>query len=301
MEKETIKVQAESAGKRLDVFLADKLKLRFSRNQIKHLIEQEKVTVNLKTKKPHYILMGTEDIEVILPDIEEPKILAEDLPIDIVYEDDDIIIVNKQSDIVVHPAAGNPEHTLVNALLFHAKGKLAHVDTSTRPGIVHRLDKEVSGLMVVAKNDYVYKKLVDGFKFKKIKRRYIAFVKGSFASGAGRADLPIGRATRDRKKMAVQFRNSKEAVTNYKVLKTFDKYTKLSLELETGRTHQIRVHMSYLGHPIVGDTKYGGPKYKRIALYAAELLLEHPRTGKDLHFQIEMPEELRNLDQSKTC
>jgi len=296
IEKEEIKVQSEDAGIRLDVFLADRLRARFSRSQIKRFIENENILVSSKPKKAHYKLAGNETIELFPPQEKESDLISEDMPLKIIYEDDDIIVLDKESGMVVHPAAGNSEHTLVNGLLFHTKRILAHADTSTRPGIVHRLDKEVSGLMVVAKSDPAYKRLVDGFKYKKIKRRYIAFVDGKFSLGAGKADLPIGRATRDRKKMAVKFSNSKTAVTNYMVLREYDRYTKVQLGLETGRTHQIRVHMSYLGHPIIGDTKYGGSKYKRIALYAAELFFKHPTTQKELHFKIEIPEELESLD-----
>jgi len=299
MEKEIIKVSEEEAGKRLDIYLADKLKEKFSRSQIKRLIQEERVLVDAKPKKAHHKLASSERIEITLPDTEEPKILPENIPLDIIYEDDDIIVLNKSSGIVVHPAAGNQEHTLVNGLLFHTKGRLSHIGTSTRPGIVHRLDKEVSGLMVVAKTDSAHKKLVDGFKTKAIKRRYVAFVKGEISHATGKTALPIARAQRDRKKMAVRFLNSKDAVTNYKVLKSFGTYTKLALELETGRTHQIRVHMSYIGHPIIGDLKYGGKKFKRIALYAAELFLKHPKTSEDLNFKIDMPEELRGLDKQE--
>jgi 23S rRNA pseudouridine1911/1915/1917 synthase len=296
MAKENLASAAADYGKRLDLFLAERLKEKFSRSQLKRLIEDKKVLVDNKIKKASYKLTGKEEIEIILPETQGSEIVPEDIPLDIVYEDDDILVVNKPAGIVVHPAEGNPEHTLVNALLFHTKGKLSHIDTSTRPGIVHRLDKEVSGLMVVAKTDFAHKVLVEGFKAKAIKRRYIAFVDGVILEDTGRRELPIGRAKQDRKKMAVRFTNSKEAATRFRVLKRFPRYTKLELELETGRTHQIRVHMSYMGHPIIGDTKYGGTKYKTIALYAAELTLQHPRTDQNLHFKIDIPQELKPLD-----
>jgi 23S rRNA pseudouridine1911/1915/1917 synthase len=296
--KKVIIAHAGDAGKRLDVFLAEKLKHESSRSQVKRLITEGKVLIEGKVKKANYRLKGKERLEVIFPDIKETNIAPENIPLDIVYEDDDILVVNKPSGMVVHPAAGNPEHTLVNAALFHTKGKLAHLDTSPRPGIIHRLDKEVSGLLLVAKTDCAYKGLLKQFQDKTIKRKYIAFVKGVVSQDEGRTALPIGRAARDRKKMAVRFLNAKEAATRYKVLKRFSSYTKLELNLETGRTHQIRVHTSYMGNPIIGDTKYGGGKFKRIALYAAELSLKHPRTGQDMRFAVNMPDELKELERN---
>jgi 23S rRNA pseudouridine1911/1915/1917 synthase len=296
MAKETLVSCPADSGKRLDSFLAEKLKDKFSRNQLKRLIEEEKVFVDKKIKSAHYKLKGAETIDIILPEKQKAQIIPENILLDIIYEDDDIIVINKPAGMVVHPAEGNPNHTLVNALLFHTKGKLSHADTSTRPGIVHRLDKEVSGLIITAKTDYAHKILVEGFKTKAIKRKYIAFVDGIIPQDQGRTELPIGRAQHDRKKMAVRFTNSKEAATRFKVLKRFPAYTKLELQLETGRTHQIRVHASYMGHPIIGDTKYGGTTYKAIALYAAELTLQHPRTGQHLHFQIGLPPQLTLLD-----
>jgi len=296
MEEETIIIKCDESGKRLDTYITDKLSGRFSRSQIKRLIDEGRLLVDGDKKKAHYRLAAKNVIEITLPAAKEEKIAPEDIPLNIIYEDDDIIVLNKEQGVVVHPAAGNPNHTLVNALLFHTKGKLSHVDSSTRPGIVHRLDKEVSGLMVVAKNDRAHYALVECFKKKTIKRRYIAFVHGHMAQDEGVASLPIGRSERDRKKMAVRFLHSKEASTKYKVLKRFPEYTKLELELETGRTHQIRVHMSYMDHPIIGDAKYGGGDFKRIALYAAELTLKHPCTNELLHFAVDMPAELKELD-----
>ncbi|MFC1807827.1 RluA family pseudouridine synthase [Candidatus Omnitrophota bacterium] len=291
-----IKATDSDAGTRLDIFLAEELKESYSRSQIKRCIKEGAVKVNDRIRKPNYIISESDQIDICVEKQEQPDIKPEDIPLDIVYEDDHILIVNKPSGMVVHPAPGNPDHTLVNALLFHTKGKLSHIDSSTRPGIVHRLDKEVSGLMVAAKTDSANKVLVDGFKNRSIKRNYIAFAQGVIAGDSHAMDLPIGRSARDRKKMAVKFLNSKEALTTFKVLARFPDYTKVKVSLGTGRTHQIRVHMSYMGHPIIGDSKYGGPKFERIALYAAQLKLKHPKTGKYLHFSIDMPEELRILD-----
>lgn len=296
MDNKIIKVDAIDKGKRLDIYLTEHLLGEFSRSQIKHFIEEKKVLVNKQSKKAHFLLLGDEVIQFSLPDIKKSHINGEDIKLDIIYEDDDILVVNKPSGMVVHPAVGNESHTLVNALLFYTKNKLAHLDNNTRPGIVHRLDKEVSGLMVIAKRDIAYKGLVDSFKTRSIKRTYIAFLKGIIQKDEGTTELPIGRASRDRKKMAVRFSNSKAAITKFKVLKRFSDYTKVRVNIETGRTHQIRVHMSYMGNPIIGDTKYGGERFDRIALYAAELEFTHPVTGKQLEFKIDMPEELLSLD-----
>jgi 23S rRNA pseudouridine1911/1915/1917 synthase len=299
MEIKILHARESDKGKRLDVYLAEALKEGLSRSHIKKLIDKGHVTIGDVVKKAHYLLKGTEEIKVRIPESGNKNIKPEKIDIEIIYEDEDIIVVNKPSGMVVHPADGNPSHTLVNALLYHTKSNLAQVSTSPRPGIVHRLDKEVSGLLVAAKTDLAYNALIRGFKNKTIKRKYTAFVKGIINQNTGIADLPIGRSKRDRKKMAVRFLNSKEAVTEFKVLKRFNDHTKLELRLQTGRTHQIRVHMSYMGHPIIGDTKYGGGVYSRIALYAAELHLLHPRTKKPLIFNIDMPEELKKLDTLK--
>jgi len=296
MDKEKLEVGIEDEGKRLDIYLAQKLRNRYSRSQIKRLIEKLLVTVSGKEKKAHYLIAENDIIEIAHLEIEETPIASENIPLDIIYEDSDIIVLNKPSGMVVHPAAGNKNHTLVNALLFYTNNRLAHIGSITRPGIVHRLDKEVSGLMVVAKTDSSYRALVDSFKTRSVKKIYIAFVKGVVSRDKGSSELPIGRAVRDRKKMAVRFFNSKEAITRFEVLKRFKHYTKLRIRIETGRTHQIRVHMSYMGHPIIGDSKYGGGTFKRIALYAAELEFFHPRTGKQACFKVDIPEELKSLD-----
>lgn len=299
--KEVIVTQISDKGKRLDAYLAQRLKGKFSRSQIKRFIEAGEVSVDGLVRKAHFNIKVKQTIEIVLPDIRQSKIAPEDIPLDIIYEDEDILVVNKEAGMVTHPAAGNLQHTLVNALLFHTGGRLSHLDTSSRPGIVHRLDKEVSGLMVVAKSDRAHQVLVEDFKKRAIKRRYIAFVKGKLPQDDGVISFPIGRSIRDRKKMAVRFLHSKQALTRYKVLKRFSTYTKLELDLETGRTHQIRVHLSHMGYPIIGDTRYGGGRFERIALYAAELILKHPATGQQLRFVIDMPEELKKLERGLTA
>jgi 23S rRNA pseudouridine1911/1915/1917 synthase len=295
MNEKRFQAEVEDIGKRLDVCLLEKLKYSYTRSQLKHFIDKGFVAVSGSTQKPNYHIKEKDLIEITLPIQQDSAIPPENIPIDIVYEDSDIIVLNKPSGMVVHPASGNTEHTLVNALLFHTNGQLAHID-GKRPGIVHRLDKDVSGLMVAAKTDFAYRFLVDSFKVKSVKRTYIAFVEGTLLNDKGCLELPIGRSSRDRKKMAVRFFNSKQALTSFVVLKRFTNYTKLCIQIQTGRTHQIRVHMSYIGHPVVGDIKYGGRAYSRIALYASELQLNHPTSGEKLSFKIDMPAQLKELD-----
>lgn len=295
MDNEILKVDAAEAGMRLDVYLARRLRDRYSRSRVKRFIENSLVTVSSKTRKAHYRVIEGDVVNILTPEAGKTEIAPEKIPLEVIYEDGDIIVINKPPGMVVHPAPGNTGHTLVNALLFHTKNRLANIN-GTRPGIVHRLDKEVSGLVVAAKTDSAYRALVESFKARFVKKTYIAFVRGVVSRDEAFLELPIGRAARDRKKMAVRFFNSKEALTRFKVLKRFKDYTKLSIRIDTGRTHQIRVHMSYIGHPVIGDTKYGGGAFKRIALYAAELELSHPRTGSKALFKIGIPEDLKTLD-----
>lgn len=297
MQRKVFHPSSGDKGKRLDSYLAEELKENYSRSQIKRLIENSLVTIAASPVKARHKVSEDDVIEVDFPEKQEPDILPENIPIDIQYEDDDIIVLDKPSGMVVHPASGNKEHTLVNALLFHTDNAIAGIGSRSRPGIVHRLDKEVSGLMMAAKTESSYLKLVQGFKERSIKKTYTAFVKGIVKKDRGFLGLPIGRASRDRKKMAVRFFNSKDALTRFEVLKRFKDYSKLRIQIDTGRTHQIRVHMSYMGHPIIGDTKYSGPSFKRIALYAARLEFIHPVTGKQLCFDIDMPEPLKPLDE----
>jgi 23S rRNA pseudouridine1911/1915/1917 synthase len=296
MNKKSFAVQGHDAGKRLDTYISENLKDDYSRSQVKHLILKGLVYVSGSIRKPNYQVKRNDLIDIEFPSNQEQCVLAQDIPLDIVYEDEDIIVINKPSGMVVHPASGNKDKTLVNALMFHTKGRLAHADTSPRPGIVHRLDKEVSGLIIAAKTDNAYNKLVGDFKKRQVGKVYVAFVEGRVLKDSGSLDLPIGRSARDRKKMAVRFFNSKEALTSFKVLRRYAGYTKLCICIKTGRTHQIRVHMSYMSHPIIGDTKYGGRKFTRIALYAAELELDHPVTGKKLLFKADIPDALKVLD-----
>jgi 23S rRNA pseudouridine1911/1915/1917 synthase len=296
MNKKSFTVQPQDKGKRLDVYLFEQLNSSYSRSQLKCFIQQGIVSVSGAIRKPNYQVKNGDSACINFPDIKTCPTLPQQIPLDVVYEDSDIIVINKPSGMVVHPASGNKDNTLVNALLFYTKGKLAHAGSSPRPGIVHRLDKDVSGIMAAAKTDNAYLKLVEGFKKRTVKRTYIAFVEGNVVRDKGCLELPIGRSSRDRKKMAVKFFNAKEASTSFEAIKRFTGYTKLRIQIATGRTHQIRVHMSYMGHPVIGDLKYGGRRFTRIALYAAELEFSHPRTGKKLLFKVDMPNELKELD-----
>ena len=290
MEKHLILVSENDMGVRLDIFLTANLPDRPSRSFVQHLIKEGGVLVNDTPSKAHHSLARGDRIEVSIPDPVITRIKSEDMPIDIVYEDDDLLVVNKASGMVVHPAPGNYTGTLVGALLHHCKENLSATGGDFRPGIVHRLDKDTSGLLVVAKNDSAHNYLAKQFKEHSITRVYVALVKGEFQLDNGIIELPIGRSSRDRKKMGVRFTDSRYAVTRYKVLKRLDGFTFLELRLGTGRTHQIRVHMSYLGNPILGDEKYGTRGVvERLALHAKTLGFVHPRTYKYMEFDSETP------------
>lgn len=297
MEKEAFEFEVTSPdnGKRLDKFLVENLSRTHSRTFIQKLISDNNVLVNGKSAKRHHNISAGETITVEIPQIVPSKIEAEDVPLDIVYEDKYLLVVNKPVDMVVHPAPGNYTRTLVNALLGHCKD-LSGIGGVAKPGIVHRLDKDTSGLLVVAKTDEAHNALAKQFKDKTTKRIYIALVRGVVELDNGVIELPIARSHYDRKKMAVNFENSKEAVTRYKVIKRFKDFTQLEVILGTGRTHQIRVHMSYIGHPILGDAKYGSRgNLKRPALHARMLGFVHPKTGKYMEFTSDLPEDMKEL------
>lgn len=279
--------------KRIDAIIAGKID-DVSRSYVQKLIEDGKVTVNgsLETSKKIKLKPG----DHILVEMPEPEVLeakAEDIPIDIVYEDDDLMIINKPIGMVVHPAPGNYTGTLVNALMFHAD-KLSSINGVVRPGIVHRIDKDTSGLLMIAKTDHAHKSLAAQLKEHTIKRKYIALVHGSISSETGTINAPIGRSPKDRLKMAVNERNGKDAVTHFTVIERFKDYAFIECQLETGRTHQIRVHMAYIGHPLLGDMTYGvkKPKIKNDGqlLHAKTLGFVHPRTGEYMEFDSEIPE-----------
>jgi len=292
-------IEPTQKGKRLDQFLAQQKELGLSRSQVQKLIEEEFITVNKAPAKPSYLIKTDDRIKVTVPPPPSPKLIPENLPLDIIYEDEDLIVVNKPKGMVVHPAAGNFSGTLVNALLYHCD----HLATSggpIRPGIVHRLDKDTSGLLVVAKTDLAYQDLVKQIKNRAVERTYLALVHGNIKNDQGIIEARIGRHPVHRKKMAVtEGIRTREAITHYKVLQRFKNYTLVEVKIKTGRTHQIRVHMSYLGHPVVGDKTYGKKKEEFEVsgqlLHAQKLAFLHPRTGQILSFKAPLPKEMQQI------
>ncbi|MDI3546395.1 MAG: rRNA synthase [Halanaerobiales bacterium] len=295
MDKRVYKVKAEVAGKRLDKYLSEMDK-ELSRSFLQKLINEEKVLVNGGVTKSSYRIREGDRISLLIPEPREPDIEPVEIELDILYEDDDIIVVNKPAGLVVHPAPGNRDNTLVNALLAYTD-RLSGINGVKRPGIIHRLDKDTSGALVVAKNDRSHQELVKQFKERKTKKIYHTIVKGKLPYEKGKIDAPIGRNPKQRKKMAVTEKNSKKAVTYFKVLEYFKDYTYLEVKLETGRTHQIRVHFSYLGHPVVGDEKYSRkknePGVKRQLLHAYKLGLFHPLSGEWMEFIAPLPDDFQ--------
>ncbi|MCX5665724.1 MAG: RluA family pseudouridine synthase [Candidatus Omnitrophica bacterium] len=289
-----VSVGLDGRGKRLDKFLADHFEKDFSRVFLQKLLKKGKVLLNGEIPKRHHKVSAGETIEITIPTPEVSVILAQKIPLKIVYEDKHLLVVNKPQGMVTHPAPGNYSGTLVNALLAHCKD-LSGINGVLKPGIVHRLDKGTSGLLLVAKTDDAHKKLAKQFKDKTTKRVYLALVDGNVELDSGTVELPIGRSTRDRKKMAVKFddESSKEAITHYKVIKRFGAFTLLECRLGTGRTHQIRVHLSYIGHPILGDEKYGTKgNFKMPMLHAATIGFVHPATKKFMEFSSKPPKEM---------
>ena len=277
---------------RIDKYLAEELGI--SRSTVKKMIAEGFVLVNGKEVKASLILSEADELFVKDGFIKEASFEAEDIPINIVYEDDDLLVINKKSGMVVHPGNGNTSGTLVNALMHYTKN-LSNKE-AFRPGIVHRIDKDTSGLMLVAKNDKAHDILAEGFKNKTIKREYIALVCGVIGEDSGVIDAPIGRDAKDRKKMCVTSENSKKAVTHFKVLKRYEHYTLLRLILDTGRTHQIRVHMKYIGHPVYNDPVYG-KAYNDFGqfLHSASIDFEQPTTHEHLHFECDVPKEFQDF------
>lgn len=290
----SFEVDGVLAGKRLDVFLASESS-DLTRSYIQKLITNGLVSVNGSPAKPSYRVKEGDVVILRLPPPEGLELRPEPIPLDICYEDDDVVVVNKPRGMVVHPGAGNFSGTLVNALLYHCRD-LSGINGVLRPGIVHRLDKFTSGLLVVAKNDASHLELARQLKERRVKRRYIALVHGRVKNQCGTVDAPIGRDPKNRQKMAVVFKNSRPAVTHYRVMEYFHMYTLLEVRLETGRTHQIRVHMSYIGHPVAGDDKYGPSKpslgLTGQFLHAASLGFYHPKTSVYMEFEAPLPEEL---------
>ena len=289
---------ADIPGERLDAFLARAAE-HMSRSAAQKLIEEGAVKRNGKPGKKNDKLNVGDVIEYEIPEPKEVEIAPVDIPLDIVYEDEDVVVINKPKGLVVHPAAGHQDDTLVNGLLYALGDDLSGINGELRPGIVHRIDKDTSGLLAVAKNDYAHRMLASQLKDHTMARTYEAIVCGSFREDSGTVDAPIGRHPSDRKKMCVTQRNSKEAVTHWEVVARYRGYTHIRCRLETGRTHQIRVHMAYIGHPILGDTVYG---HKRAelgqssqCLHAGALCFQHPRDGRPVMVFAPLPEYFQEV------
>lgn len=304
-------VDAPDVGTRLDSFVAGSVP-ELTRSAVLHLIADGNVTVNGKTEAKNYRTRAGDEIEVILPEPEIGEAEPQNIPIDVIYEDDDLIVVNKPVGMVVHPAPGNPDGTLVNALLYHCRGSLSGIGGVIRPGIVHRIDKDTSGLLVVAKNDRTHLALAEKIKTHEVRRIYYAVALGNLREDEGTVDAPIGRHPTDRKRMAVirdTEKRARGAVTHWKVLARGSaegsSFTLIRCELETGRTHQIRVHMASVGHPLLGDSVYGGAGTAFEArhrawiegqtLHAGELIFTHPASGKEMRFRAPMPEKMKTV------
>lgn len=288
---------AERDGERLDVFLA-RMDETLSRSRIQKLIADGRVTVDGKTLKASQRLTEGTTVTVELPEPEATDVVPEDIPLDILYEDEDVIVVNKARGMVVHPAAGVSHGTLVNALLAHCKD-LSGINGALRPGIVHRLDKDTSGVMIAAKNDAAHRSLAEQIQTKTAKRVYWAILTGNIPETEGVIHGAIGRNPKDRQKMAVVRENGKDATTNFRVLERFGDYTLAECRLMTGRTHQIRVHMAYIGHPVLGDPKYGTKKcpfpIEGQALHSKTLMFTHPRTNEIMEFEAPLPEDMQSI------
>ena len=304
----TFEVSSEYVGERIDKFVVDVANI--SRSLAAKLLESGNITVKDKVIAKNYKLRANDTVEIIFPDPQPDEALPEDIPLDIIYEDSDIIVVNKPKGMIVHPATGIYTGTLVNALLFHCKDSLSGIGGVIRPGIVHRIDKDTSGLLVVAKNDDAHLALSEQMKTHTVSRIYHAIAVGNIKDDLGTVNKPIGRHPTDRKKMAIVTdpqRTSREAITHYEVIDRFSiptgRFSYIRCRLETGRTHQIRVHMASVGHPLLGDGVYGGAGTKFEAqcsslisgqcLHAKELELIHPRTGEKMHFECELPEDFK--------
>ena len=295
MEVLTLQPNKENAGQRVDAWLAANLE-DVTRSAAQRLLEEGRVTCGGKALAKNYKLNGTETVEVCLPDPEPVDVLPQDIPLDVVYEDADVIVVNKPKGLVVHPAPGHPDGTLVNALLHHCGDSLSGIGGELRPGIVHRIDRDTSGLIIAAKNDSAHQKLAAQLQDHTLSRIYHCIVTGNLREDSGTVNAPIGRHPVDRKKMAV-VANGRPAVTHWTVLERFPGFTYVECRLETGRTHQIRVHMAHIGHPILGDTVYGNkkpvPGLQGQCLHAVGLRFLHPRTGEMVELSCGLPEEFR--------
>ena len=293
MERFDITIKAEESGERIDALLV-RIMPDFSRSQIQKMLDQGHVTLNDKALKKNYRCNEGDEISMILPELQEIPLVAQNIPLNIVFEDDDVVVVNKERGMVVHPAPGHPDGTLVNALMYHCGDSLSGIGGERRPGIVHRIDKDTSGLLIVAKNDFAHAGLSAQLSDHSLHRVYEAVARGNFKEAKGTVNKPIGRHPIDRKRMAVTEKNSKAAVTHWELIDSYKGYSHIRCILETGRTHQIRVHMQSLGHPLLGDGVYGSPSPEKglegQCLHARELIFVHPRSGEKVHLLTELPE-----------
>ena len=289
----------DAAGERIDKFLSEELSER-SRSFLQKLIKEQYVKVNDKPVKASYRLVFGDLVSILFPEPEKPDIAAEDIPLDILYEDDDIIVINKPKQMVVHPAPGHYSGTLVNALLYHCRDNLSGINVTLRPGIVHRIDMDTTGSLVICKNDAAHQSLSAQLKEHSIHRIYEAVVHGNLKEDSGRIDAPIGRHPTERKKMSTMAKSAREAVTHYQVLERFGQFTYIQCRLETGRTHQIRVHMASIGHPLLGDAVYGPKKCPFLkltgqTLHARTLGFVHPKTGEYVEFHAPLPDYFSHI------
>ncbi len=302
MQKDTFEVLNEQEGERLDKYLSD-IYPELSRSFFQKLIKENNILVNGSNQKSNYRLKTDDIVEITIPDAVETPILPQDIPLDILYEDDDVLVVNKPKGMVVHPSAGHYSDTLVNAIMYHCKDSLSGINGEIRPGIVHRIDMDTTGSLIICKNDESHIKIAEQIKAHTCNRLYVGIVLGNIKDDEGLIDAPIGRNPTDRKKMAINYKNGKEAVTHYKVLERFGDYTYLQFSLETGRTHQIRVHMASISHPLLGDMLYSNyssskSRFKNLqgqCLHAQRIGFVHPRTGEYMEFSAPLPNYFDNL------
>lgn len=293
MDDNLIEVTAKESGDRIDALLARNME-NVSRSAVQRLIELGKVYLDGRPVKKNYKCSAGDRFQVSLPEVSEAPLIPQNIPLDIAYEDDDLVVINKARGLVVHPAPGHPDGTLVNALLWHCGNTLSGIGGEKRPGIVHRIDKDTSGLLIVAKNDFAHQGLSAQLSDHSLCREYEAIVRGNLREDHGTVDAPIGRHPTDRKRMAVTQKNAKPAVTHWQVIARYRGYTHIRCKLETGRTHQIRVHMASIGHPLLGDYTYGAPSPEKglegQCLHAKKLMFIHPRSGESMMIETQLPQ-----------
>lgn len=291
-------ITPQMEGERIDKCISNYVET-LSRSYIQKIIKEGKAYINDAPVKSNYKVRVDDKVQFTIPDCEEPNIPPQDIPLDIIYEDKDILIVNKPKNMVVHPAPGHYEGTLVNAIMYHCHNDLSGINGVLRPGVVHRIDKDTTGSLIICKNDEAHRKIAEQLKEHSITRKYRAIVYGRISADEGVIDAPIGRHPTDRKKMAINERNGKSAITHYKVLERFEKYTYIECQLETGRTHQIRVHMTSIGHPLLGDEVYGSAKcpfkLEGQTLHAMTIGFIHPSTNQYVEYEAPLPEYFERL------